>query len=99
MLWSLWRGVDSRVDQLVDSSVDQLSKINNNNTINTVLPAEMLQRIFRLIQNIAANVNLDLSFPLKVCFGSEDFLSRFLPPEDLKVAATVCRSISVLTIL
>ena len=45
MLWSLWRGV-------VDSMVEQLNasaKIENNNIINTVLPAEMLQRIFRLI--------------------------------------------------
>ena len=49
MLWSLWRGIDSPADQLVASTVEQLSKINNNNIINTVLPAEMLQRIFRLI--------------------------------------------------
>ena len=67
MLWSLWRGVDSMVDhlvdptvdQLMDSTMDQLSKMDNNNIINTVLPAEMLQRIFRLIENISANVNLD----------------------------------------
>jgi len=59
----LWRGIDYIVDQLVDSTVDQQNiKIDNNNTINTVLPAEMLQRIFRV-----------------------------LPPEDLKVAVTVCR--------
>ena len=46
MLWSLWRGVvDSMVEQLNAST----AKIENNNIINTVLPAEMLQRIFRLI--------------------------------------------------
>ena len=50
----LWRGIDYIVDQLVDYTVDQQNiKIDNNNTINTVLPAEMLQRIFRLIWNIS----------------------------------------------
>jgi len=57
MLWSFWRGVNSLVEQARASD-----KIENNNIINTMLPAEMLQRIF-----------------------------RFLPPQDLKAAVTVCR--------
>ena len=53
MLWSFWRGVNSLVEQARASD-----KIENNNIINTMLPAEMLQRIFRLIQIISSYINL-----------------------------------------
>ena len=53
MLWSFWRGVNSLVEQTRASD-----KIDNNNIINTILPAEMLQRIFRLIKIIASYINI-----------------------------------------
>ena len=90
MLWSFWRGVNS-LFELPRAS----DEIDNNNIINTMLPAEMLHRIFRLIEIISSYINimqfgyLDFTPSLKV--GSKELFSRFLPPEDLKVAVTVCR--------
>ena len=62
MLWSFWRGVNSLVEQARASD-----KIENNNIINTMLPAEMLQRIFRLIKIISSYINL-------MQFGNLDFM-------------------------
>ena len=53
MLWSFWRGVNSLVEQSRASD-----KIDNNNIINTMLPAEMLHRIFRLIKIISSHINI-----------------------------------------
>ena len=54
MLLSFWRGVNSLVEQ--PRASDKIN--NNNNFINTMLPAEMLQRIFRLIQIILSYKNI-----------------------------------------
>ena len=76
MLWSFWRGVNSLVEQARASD-----KIDNNNIINTMLPAEMLHRIFRLIKIISSHINilqfgnLDFTSSLKVC--SKDLFPDF----------------------
>ena len=87
MLWSLWRGVQSVDSTAVEDQQSASAGIENNNFINNVLPAEILERIFRLISNVKILKNI------KVRKDKErHFCSRFLPPQDLKVAVAVCRS-------
>ena len=52
MLWSLWRGVESVDSTAVEDQQSASAGIENNNVINNVLPAEILERIFRLISNV-----------------------------------------------
>ena len=52
MFWSLWRGVQSVDSTAVEDQQSASAGIENNNVINNVLPAEILERIFRLISNV-----------------------------------------------